>query len=511
MFAALKNQPSQGTNKNNFWSTLLIFMAIYVGLNAFCNHPNTGDHRTPAKTSQDIQDQAALIDKTTADQHISVRAAISELRNRSVDAIPDLLIAHDSMSAEQDLEQMRILNRFLCDTSISSIQSAYETQVRNEKGLSNQAKDDLVLQAQLLVDDTGLKASADRKDINRLAQANDNITRLARYNDKKPIWQQPITVAPSRRFQATVVTPEQLTSEINTLSTEIGKNTLVFGFFPGYQFVNFFVQLTGGSAGFSYWFAALMLAFIVRGTVFPIAQRQMMWSRQMQQLTPLVNEIKEEYKGKVDSASTAEQQQRTMALYKEYGLNPFSGCLPALVQWPLFLLIYDSMLNYRVQFKGGTFLWINPATSALSHGFLARNLGEKDYILCCIYAISMVTTALLAPVSDPQNMKQQRMMGIGASAFFGILMFFWPVPSAFVLYWIFTNTLATAQSYRANRLPLPPLVKKNAPNGGVFPSGGSIFGPTKEGAPSNGSTNGQLNGKPKSTGSPRVQKPKKKK
>jgi YidC/Oxa1 family membrane protein insertase len=501
----MQNQPP----KQNMWTMILLFMTIFLGLNLLMNSKSTPDKRDASQIASDIQAQADKVRKTAAQQNITINAAITELKNTG-DQIPDLLAPHDKLNADQDMVQMRLLNGLVCDMSIAQVESQYERALDNVKGLTPSAKQDLAMQAQLLVDDTQLKAAGDRREMVRLTQANDNITRLARYNDSKPIWKQAIEVSPTKGFPATRVTPDQLTTEINFLSTDIGKNTQVWGFFPGYQFVNFLVHLTGGQS-YSYWIAALMLAVFVRGIVFPIAQRQMMWSRQMQQLSPLIKEIKDEYKNPNDPTAASEIQQKTMALYKEYGINPLAGCLPAFLQMPLFLLIYNSMLNYRVEFKSGTFLWINPSTSALSHGFIARNLGEKDYILIVIYAISMITTAMLAPVADPTNMKQQRMMGIAMSGFFGIVMFFWPVPSAFVLYWIFTNTLATAQSYRAYRLPLPPLVKKNAPNGGVFPSPSFSPGPTKEGLPANGTVNGQLNGKPKSTGTPKIHKPKKKK
>src|SRR6185312_17302336 len=99
------------------------------------------------------------------------------------------------------------------------------------------------------------------------------------------------------------------------------------------------------------------------------------------------------------------------------------------------------------------------------------NLGELDPILIVIYGITMLSSTLLAPVSDPSQIKQQRLMGVGISFVWTIFMFFWPVPSGFVLYWTFTNILSTAQSLRAYRLPLPPLRKVNAAGGGVYPMG----------------------------------------
>jgi YidC/Oxa1 family membrane protein insertase len=118
--------------------------------------------------------------------------------------------------------------------------------------------------------------------------------------------------------------------------------------------------------------------------------------------------------------------------------------------------------------------------------------------LILIYGISMVVTSLLTPVSDPSNAKQSRLLGVGLSVFFGIVMFFWPVPSAFVLYWVFTNILATAQSLWAYRLPLPPLQKKNTPTGGIFSAQAA-------------SSTGPLTAGPRKTGVPQRHKPKKKK
>jgi YidC/Oxa1 family membrane protein insertase len=252
------------------------------------------------------------------------------------------------------------------------------------------------------------------------------------------------------------------------------KSDLIGGFIPGYQLIDLLVNLTGKAPAFSYWFAALLLAAIVRGVVWPLAQKQYMFGRQMAQLSPLVTELRERYTDKKTKQVTNPQefQQKSMELYREYGVNPFSGCWPALVQLPFFLAIYQCMVHYQFEFQKGTFLWINADVSRSTNGFIAPNLGERDYILIGIYAISMVVTTLLAPVSDPANAKQGKIMGVSMAVIFSVIMFFWPLPSAFVLYWVFTNVFTTLQMLRAYRLPLPPLQKVNAPGGGVFPVGG---------------------------------------
>jgi YidC/Oxa1 family membrane protein insertase len=158
-----------------------------------------------------------------------------------------------------------------------------------------------------------------------------------------------------------------------------------------------------------------------------------------------------------------------MELYREYGINPLAGCFPALLQMPLFLTVYQFMLHYQFAFQKGTFLWINPSVAANTNGLTAPNLGEMDYPLIVLYGVTMLISVLMAPVSDPTQAKQQRLMSVGMSLLFAVFMFFWPLPSAFVLYWVFTNILSSLQSYRAYRLPLAPLQKVNAAGGGVYP------------------------------------------
>ncbi|MBI3721866.1 MAG: membrane protein insertase YidC [Fimbriimonas ginsengisoli] len=250
-----------------------------------------------------------------------------------------------------------------------------------------------------------------------------------------------------------------------TLS-QANQRDLTYGILPGYDIIDFLVRMSGSRPGLSYWLACLILAVLVRAAVYPLSQKQYMWGRQMGQLQPLTREIKEKYKDDVQT-----QGLKTMELYREYGMNPYAGCLPALIQLPLFLTVYQFMLRYRFEFQKGTFLWINPSID-ISNGWFAPNLGMEDKLLVIFYAITMVVSTLLMPITDPSNARQQRLISVGISVVFAASMLFgaFPVPAAFILYWTFTNILATAQAIRAYRSPLPPLVKVNSPTGGVYPA-----------------------------------------
>jgi YidC/Oxa1 family membrane protein insertase len=129
-------------------------------------------------------------------------------------------------------------------------------------------------------------------------------------------------------------------------------------------------------------------------------------------------------------------------------------------------------------------MWITPGAGKFLGIPLATSLGEKDYILIVLYGISMVVTTLLTPVSDPTNMRQQRLMGVGMSVMMSVFMFFYPLPSAFTLYWLFTNILATAQSLYVYRLPIEPLTAVQTSAGGAIPATGrDVNGKTGEIAP----------------------------
>ena len=197
-----------------------------------------------------------------------------------------------------------------------------------------------------------------------------------------------------------------------------------------------------------------------------------------------------------------------MGLYKQYGMNPVQGCLPMFIQLPFFLMVYQCMLHYKFEFTKGYFLWIHPGSDRFLGIPLASNLGEKDYILIVFYACSMVITTLMTPVSDPANYKQQKLMGVGISLLFSVFMFFYSLPSAFILYWIFTNIFSTAQSFMVNRMEIPELTKVSTVTGGSIPT---TFGKPK-GDSHDESTNGKVDpgffGK---TGTPKANKAKKKK
>jgi YidC/Oxa1 family membrane protein insertase len=441
--------------RSNFVQTLLLAVAIFLLLQLFLGNRGNSETRT--------SDQILTSIKTL---HAKVEDPLQ--RNATV---------HNIQGERGKLDQ-----RIKEELAVNQITAEQASQKR--------------LQAMVLVGDALYRAGTLNQDLGPLTQAYYMLHGERGHWDPKRWETESVPLTISNSFPEPSRTPKQTYDAIIKELEVQSKNHLILGFLPGYRIIDTMVGLTGKVPSFSYPFAAFLLALLVRSMIWPLAQRQYMWGRQMARLQPLVAELKVRFKDKKTGQITnmQELQKKTMELYKEYGMNPMSGCLPALIQVPYFILIYQCMLSYRFEFQKGMFAWINPAVSSATGGFIAPNLGERDFILIGIYAVSMLVTTLLTPVSDPANQRQQRLMGVAVAVIFSISMFFYPLPSAFVLYWVFTNIFATIQMLRAYRMPLPPLVKVNAPGGGVYPA--DPFKP---------------NGQSSKTGVPVKHKPKKKK
>ncbi|MFA6666418.1 MAG: membrane protein insertase YidC, partial [Armatimonadota bacterium] len=128
-----------------------------------------------------------------------------------------------------------------------------------------------------------------------------------------------------------------------------------------YKVIDALVALTGRNPAYSYFLALLIITVVFKVLTTPLSNVQFKSMKEMQKIQPLVRELQEKYKG-----DQKELGERTMALYKEHGVNPFAGCLPILVQFPLLWLLYVMVRLYQVQFANGQFLWIG---SGLAHKF----------------------------------------------------------------------------------------------------------------------------------------------
>ncbi len=209
-----------------------------------------------------------------------------------------------------------------------------------------------------------------------------------------------------------------------------------------YKLIDGMVAMTGRQRGFSYWFALLLIAFIVKGVTLPLTLKMYKSQREMQRLQPAMKALQARYKD-----DQQELQKKTMEFYKEHGVNPFASCFPMLIQLPFMIWIYNTIRLYEFHFSLGTFLWVNPVTARMAPEYIASNLGMFDFALLVIYTASMYLTMKLTPATDPQAAQQQKSMSIMTTGmmFFFFIKYRWS--AAFVFYWLILNILSAAQSY----------------------------------------------------------------
>ncbi len=170
--------------------------------------------------------------------------------------------------------------------------------------------------------------------------------------------------------------------------------------------------------------AIMLLTFIVKLiTLYPVT-RSMRSMKAMASLAPQMKALQERYKD-----DRQRQQSETMALYKQHGVNPVAGCLPMLMQMPVWIALYRMLSSagelYREPFING---WISDLTAP-----------DPFHVLPVVLTITMFAQARLTPATGTNA--QQKMLQYGMPLGFGVMSFFFP--AGLTLY-IFTNTVLGA-------------------------------------------------------------------
>ena len=197
----------------------------------------------------------------------------------------------------------------------------------------------------------------------------------------------------------------------------------------------------------NYGWSIIILTILINIVMFPLRHKSVVSMRKMQELQPQIKAIQERYsKYKATDPERQKMNAELMALYKERGVNPASGCLPMLLTMPVLFAFY-SLLSVAIEMRGAPFaLWI-------------RDLSAHDpyYITPLIMGATMFWQQRLTPVADPA---QQKIMMLTPIMF---LVFFLWAPSGLVIYWTVSNMLAIGQQYATNRIIGKPVVRQVRP------------------------------------------------
>ena len=189
--------------------------------------------------------------------------------------------------------------------------------------------------------------------------------------------------------------------------------------------------------------AIIILTLLIKSALWPIQNKATNSMRRMQLLSPKMTELREKYK-----ANPTKMNEELMKLYKQYGVNPFGGCLPMLVQIPVFFGFY-SMLGTAIELRNSHFLWIHDLSQPDT---IAHFMNMPINLLPIIMAGTMLWQMTLSPKGgDPA---QQRMMYLMPIVF---LSFCYNFASALALYWTTQNIFSIVQLYATRNKPLPKL------------------------------------------------------
>ncbi|MFZ9643242.1 MAG: membrane protein insertase YidC [Candidatus Methylopumilus sp.] len=187
------------------------------------------------------------------------------------------------------------------------------------------------------------------------------------------------------------------------------------------------IQGVVGNWGFS----IILLTILIKLAFYPLSASGYRNMAQMRELAPRLQSLKEKF-----GDDRQKMQQAMMEIYKKEKINPMGGCLPILVQIPVFISLYW-MLLASVEMRHAPFiLWIHDLSSP-----------DPYWVLPVLMGISMIIQTKLNPKpADPVQAKVMMVMPVAFSVFF----FFFP--AGLVLYWLVNNVLSIAQQARINHL-----------------------------------------------------------
>jgi len=175
----------------------------------------------------------------------------------------------------------------------------------------------------------------------------------------------------------------------------------------------------------------IILTLLIKLLLFPLSYKGMMSMQKLKDLAPKMKEIRERYKD-----DTQKMNMKMMELYKKHGANPMGGCLPMLLQIPVFFALYRVFLN-AVELQGAPWiLWIKDLS-----------LQDPYFVLPILMGISMWVQQKMTPNTMTDPMQQKIFQWLPAV----MTLFFLTFPSGLVLYWLVNNIFTIAQQYVINK------------------------------------------------------------
>jgi len=192
----------------------------------------------------------------------------------------------------------------------------------------------------------------------------------------------------------------------------------------------------------NYGIAIILLTLMTKIILWPLGNKSYKSMNDMKRMQPLMAEIKEKYKD-----DKKKMNEETMALYRTYKINPMGGCLPMIVQLPVFFALYR-MLYQAIELRHAPFFgWINDlsAPDRLFHFGFSIPFMQPPYGIPVLTIVMGATMLLQQKMSPPPGDPTQAKMMMFMPIIFTVI--FINFPAGLVLYWLTNNIFSIAQQY----------------------------------------------------------------
>jgi len=199
----------------------------------------------------------------------------------------------------------------------------------------------------------------------------------------------------------------------------------------------------------NYGWAIIILTVLINAVMFPLRHKSVVSMRKMQEIQPEAKRIQDRY-AKLKATDPAKQKmnEELMALYRERGVNPASGCVPMLLTLPVLFAFY-ALLTTAIELRGAPFFgWIHDLS-----------LPDPFYITPVLMGISQIWQTRITPQAGTDPTQQKMMMFMPVMFMF----FFLWAPAGVAIYWLVSNVWGIGQQYLTNYLIGPPNIRAPRP------------------------------------------------
>jgi YidC/Oxa1 family membrane protein insertase len=224
-----------------------------------------------------------------------------------------------------------------------------------------------------------------------------------------------------------------------------------FGFFS--KFLLLSMNWLHSTFGLPYGWAIVAITIIIKAIFWPLTQASTRSAKRMQALQPQIKALQEKYKD-----DPVKAQRKMMEFWKEHKINPMSGCLPTLIQMPVFIGFFY-MIRSAIELRGASFLWVADLSKPDTL-FLIPGVNFPFNLLPLIMGATMLWQAHLTPPSPGMDPAQARMMRYMPLIF---MVFLYNFSAGLTLYWTVQNLLSILQTKLIRKLPEQPPTPARGP------------------------------------------------